>query len=614
MKKLNKKQKTMLIRMGISVALLAPALLIQNRVISLILYILSYLVIGYEIVIKSVKNIIRGDIFDENFLMTIATIGALVIKQYPEAVAVMLFYEIGEFFQEYAVEKSRKSISDLMEIRPEHANLITNEGIITVQPETVKAGDIIVVKPGERVPLDGIVIEGHSALDMSSLTGESLPADINPDDTVLSGSINTFGMLKLQVEKPYNQSTVAGILDLVENASSRKAKAERIITRFSRFYTPVVVICAVLLAIIPPLFFRQQLTDWIYRALVFLVVSCPCALVLSVPLSFFSALGSASKNGILVKGGNCLEALASTNSVIFDKTGTLTKGIFKVTAIHPEKLNSQQLLDIAATAESYSDHPISKSLKAEYAKQIENGRISEIKEIAGQGIKAVIDGRKVSVGNENLMEADGVEWHRCNLAGTIVHVAVDDEYMGHIVISDEIKKDAAQTVEELKSIGITDISMLTGDNKSAAYHIADKAGIENVAHSLLPHQKAEYVGNKPKDKGAVVFVGDGINDAPVLAKADIGISMGLSGSQAAIEASDVVIMDDKPSKVPLLIRLSKKTMRIAKQNMAFAISVKLIVLIAGAAGLASLWIAVFADVGVSFLAVLNAMRLLKKKV
>jgi Cd2+/Zn2+-exporting ATPase len=614
MKKLNKKQKTTLIRMGISVALLAPALLIQNRVISLILYILSYLVIGYEILIKSVKNIIRGDIFDENFLMTIATIGALVIKQYPEAVAVMLFYEIGEFFQEYAVEKSRSSISDLMEIRPEHANLITNEGIITVQPETVKAGDIIVVKPGERVPLDGIVIEGHSALDMSSLTGESLPADINPDDTVLSGSINTFGMLKLQVEKPYNQSTVAGILDLVENTSSRKAKTERIITRFSRFYTPVVVICAVLLAIIPPLLFRQQLTDWIYRALVFLVVSCPCALVLSVPLSFFSALGSASKNGILVKGGNCLEALASTNSVIFDKTGTLTKGIFKVTAIHPEKLNSQQLLDIAATAESYSDHPISKSLKAEYAKQIENGRISEIKEIAGQGIKAVIDGRKVSVGNEKLMEADGVEWHRCNLAGTIVHVAVDDEYMGHIVISDEIKKDAARTVEELKSIGITDISMLTGDNKSAAYHIADKAGIENVAHSLLPHQKAEYVGNKPKDKGAVVFVGDGINDAPVLAKADIGISMGLSGSQAAIEASDVVIMDDKPSKVPLLIRLSKKTMRIAKQNMAFAISVKLIVLIAGAAGLASLWIAVFADVGVSFLAVLNAMRLLKKKV
>ncbi len=614
MKKLNKKQKTTLIRMGISVALLAPALLIQNRVISLILYILSYLVIGYEIVIKSVKNIIRGDIFDENFLMTIATIGALVIKQYPEAVAVMLFYEIGEFFQEYAVEKSRSSISDLMEIRPEHANLITNEGIITVQPETVKAGDIIVVKPGERVPLDGIVIEGHSALDMSSLTGESLPADINPDDTVLSGSINTFGMLKLQVEKPYNQSTVAGILDLVENASSRKAKTERIITRFSRFYTPVVVICAVLLAIIPPLLFRQRLTDWIYRALVFLVVSCPCALVLSVPLSFFSALGSASKNGILVKGGNCLEALASTNSVIFDKTGTLTKGIFKVTAIHPEKLNSQQLLDIAATAESYSDHPISKSLKAEYAKQIENGRISEIKEIAGQGIKAVIDGRKVSVGNEKLMEADGVEWHRCNLAGTIVHVAVDDEYMGHIVISDEIKKDAARTVEELKSIGITDISMLTGDNRSSAYHIADKAGIENVAHSLLPHQKAEYVGNKSKDKGAVVFVGDGINDAPVLAKADIGISMGLSGSQAAIEASDVVIMDDKPSKVPLLIRLSKKTMRIAKQNMAFAISVKLIVLIAGAAGLASLWIAVFADVGVSFLAVLNAMRLLKKKV
>ena len=454
MKKLNKKQKTTLIRMGISVALLAPALLIQNRVISLILYILSYLVIGYEILIKSVKNIIRGDIFDENFLMTIATIGALVIKQYPEAVAVMLFYEIGEFFQEYAVEKSRKSISDLMEIRPEHANLITNEGIITVQPETVKAGDIIVVKPGERVPLDGIVIEGHSALDMSSLTGESLPADINPDDTVLSGSINTFGMLKLQVEKPYNQSTVAGILDLVENASSRKAKTERIITRFSRFYTPVVVICAVLLAIIPPLLFRQRLTDWIYRALVFLVVSCPCALVLSVPLSFFSALGSASKNGILVKGGNCLEALASTNSVIFDKTGTLTKGIFKVTAIHPEKLNSQQLLDIAATAESYSDHPISKSLKAEYAKQIENGRISEIKEIAGQGIKAVIDGRKVSVGNENLMEADGVEWHRCNLAGTIVHVAVDDEYMGHIVISDEIKKDAPQTVNRLKSWGL----------------------------------------------------------------------------------------------------------------------------------------------------------------
>ena len=617
MNRLNKKQIITLVRIGISAALLISALLLKNETFRIGLYIASYLVIGYEVLIKSLKNIMHGDVFDENFLMSIATIGAFAIKEYPEAVAVMLFYETGEFFQEYAVEKSRRSITDLMDIRPDYANLLTDDKTITVKPETVRTGDMIIIKPGERVPLDGIVTKGKSALDMSSLTGESLPVDVKPDDTVLSGSINISGMLMLQVERPYNESTVARILELVENTSSKKAKTERIITRFSRFYTPIVVIFAMLLAVIPPLILGYPWRDWIYRALVFLVVSCPCALVLSVPLSFFCALGSASKNGILVKGGNYLEALAKTQAVVFDKTGTLTKGIFKVTAIHPEKLSSHDLLEIAAVAESYSDHPISKSLKEEYMEQIEKSRISEIKEIAGHGIKAVIDGKRVSVGNEKLMEMDAVKWHQCDLAGTIVHVAVDDEYMGHIIISDEIKKDAAQSVYNLKDIGITDITMLTGDSKSAAHHIAMQAGINDVAYSLLPHEKAEYVLKKLesiKGKGKLVFVGDGINDAPVLAGADIGVSMGLLGSQSAIEASDVVIMDDLPSKVPLLIRLSRKTLRIAKQNMAFAISIKLIVLTAGALGIASLWIAVFADVGVSVLAVLNAIRLLKKKV
>ncbi|MFA5341155.1 MAG: heavy metal translocating P-type ATPase [Clostridia bacterium] len=617
MSRLNKKQKKTIFRIAVSTALLVSALLIRNDVINLGFFIASYLVIGYEVLIKSFKNILHGEVFDENFLMSIATLGAFAIREYPEAVAVMLFYETGEFFQEYAVEKSRKSITDLMDIKPDHANLIIGNEIKTVDPESVKIGDIIIIKPGERVPLDGVVIEGESALDMSSLTGESMPFDVKINDTVLSGSINTYGLLKLHVEKPYSESTVSKILELIENNSSKKAKTERIITRFSRFYTPVVVISALILAIVPPLLLGYPWQDWIYRALVFLVVSCPCALVLSVPLSFFCALGSASKNGILVKGGNYLEALAKTQAVVFDKTGTLTKGIFKVTAVHPKKMSTSELLEVAAIAESYSDHPISKSLKEEYMEQIEKSRISEIKEIAGHGIKAVIDGKKVSVGNEKLMDMDSVEWHQCDLAGTIVHVAVENEYMGHIIISDEIKKDAAQSVNELKRIGITDISMLTGDSKTAAYDIAKQAGIEDIAYSLLPHEKAEYVQRRlksVKDNGKLVFVGDGINDAPVLAGADIGISMGLLGSQSAIEASDVVIMDDLPSKVPLLIRLSKKTMRIAKQNMAFAISVKLIVLVAGALGMASLWIAVFADVGVSVLAVLNAMRLLKKKI
>ncbi|OQB51319.1 MAG: Cadmium, zinc and cobalt-transporting ATPase [Firmicutes bacterium ADurb.Bin146] len=615
--RLNKKQKITIFRITISSVLLVTALLLSDEIARIIFYIASYLVIGYEVLLKSFRNILHGDVFDENFLMSIATIGAFAIKEYPEAVAVMLFYETGEFFQEYAVEKSRKSITDLMDIRPDHANVVSEDGITLVNPEKVKVGDIILVKPGERVPLDGIVIEGESALDMSSLTGESLPVDIKLSDTVLSGSINIYGMFKLQVEKPYEESTVAKILELVENTSSKKAKTERIITRFSRFYTPIVVISAVILAVVPPLVLGYSWKDWIYRALVFLVVSCPCALVLSVPLSFFSALGAASKNGILVKGGSYLEALAKTKAVIFDKTGTLTKGIFKVTAIHPERLSSYELLEIAAAAESYSDHPISKSLQQEYMEQIEKSRISEIREIAGHGIKAVIDGRRVSVGNEKLMEMDSVKWNHCDLEGTIVHVAVEDEYMGHIIISDEIKKDASKSVKELEKIGITDISMLTGDSKSAAYHIASQAGIKKVAYSLLPHEKTDYVLKKldsMKDKEKLVFVGDGINDAPVLAGADIGVSMGLLGSQSAIEASDAVIMDDLPSKVPLLIRLSKKTMRIAKQNMAFAISVKLIVLIAGAAGLASLWSAVFADVGVSLIAVLNAIRLLRKNI
>lgn len=615
--KLNRTQRVTVIRIALSVLLLLTALLIKNDITKLIFFILSYLVIGYEVLIKSAKNIIRGQVFDENFLMSIATIGAFVIREYPEAVAVMLFYEVGEFFQAYAVERSRKSITDLMKIKPDYANIERSGKLEQISPESIKQNDVIVVKPGERVPLDGVVIEGVSVLDMSSLTGESIPVDIGINDTILSGSININGLIKVRVEKAYKESTVSKILDLMENSQSKKAKTERLITRFSRYYTPIVVISALLLALIPPLLFNQSWQQWLYRALVFLVVSCPCALVLSVPLSFFSALGAASKNGMLIKGGSYLEVLAKTDTVVFDKTGTLTKGIFKVTAIHPEQVSSSRLLEIATIAESYSDHPISKSLKAEYENPIDTNRIGHIEEIPGHGIKAVIDGKNVAVGNDKLMEKENIEWHLCSLAGTIVHVAVDDKYMGHIVISDEIKKDAKEIINQLTEMGIQNISMLTGDSAASAKHIADQAGIKEYSYSLLPHQKAEYVDdlkNKMSNGKKLIFVGDGINDAPVLAMADAGISMGLLGSQAAIEASDVVIMDDMPTKIPKLIRLARKTMTTAKQNMVFAISIKLIVLIAGALGLASLWMAVFADVGVSVLAVLNAMRLLKKKI
>jgi len=615
--KLNRTQRVTVIKIALSVVLLLTALLIRNDTTKLIFFILSYLVIGYEVLIKSAKNIIRGQVFDENFLMSIATIGAFVIREYPEAVAVMLFYEVGEFFQAYAVERSRKSITDLMKIKPDYANIERNGKLEQLSPEIIKQNDVIVVKPGERVPLDGVVIEGVSVLDMSSLTGESIPVDIGINDTILSGSININGLIKVRVEKAYKESTVSKILDLMENSQSKKAKTERLITRFSRYYTPIVVISALLLALIPPLFFNQSWQPWLYRALVFLVVSCPCALVLSVPLSFFSALGAASKNGMLIKGGSYLEVLAKTDTVVFDKTGTLTKGIFKVTAIHPEQMSSSRLLEIATIAESYSDHPISKSLKAEYENPVDTNRISHIEEIPGHGIKAVIDGKNVAVGNDKLMEKENIQWHLCSLAGTIVHVAIDKQYMGHIVISDEIKKDAKETVSQLTHMGIRNISMLTGDSAASAKHIADQAGIKEYSYSLLPHQKAEYVDDLKKkisDSKKLIFVGDGINDAPVLAMADVGLSMGLLGSQAAIEASDVVIMDDMPTKIPKLIRLSRKTMTTAKQNMVFAISIKLIVLIAGALGLASLWMAVFADVGVSVLAVLNAMRLLKKEI
>ena len=615
--KLNRTQRVTVIKIALSVVLLLTALLIRNDTTKLIFFILSYLVIGYEVLIKSAKNIIRGQVFDENFLMSIATIGAFVIREYPEAVAVMLFYEVGEFFQAYAVERSRKSITDLMKIKPDYANIERNGKLEQLSPEIIKQNDVIVVKPGERVPLDGVVIEGVSVLDMSSLTGESIPVDIGINDTILSGSININGLIKVRVEKAYKESTVSKILDLMENSQSKKAKTERLITRFSRYYTPIVVISALLLALIPPLLFNQSWQQWLYRALVFLVVSCPCALVLSVPLSFFSALGAASKNGMLIKGGSYLEVLAKTDTVVFDKTGTLTKGIFKVTAIHPEQVSSSRLLEIATIAESYSDHPISKSLKAEYGNPIDTNRIGHIEEIPGHGIKAVIDGKNVAVGNDKLMEKESIQWHLCSLAGTIVHVAIDKQYMGHIVISDEIKKDAKETVSQLTHMGIRNISMLTGDSAASAKHIADQAGIKEYSYSLLPHQKAEYVDdlkNKMSNGKKLIFVGDGINDAPVLAMADVGLSMGLLGSQAAIEASDVVIMDDMPTKIPKLIRLSRKTMTTAKQNMVFAISIKLIVLIAGALGLASLWMAVFADVGVSVLAVLNAMRLLKKEI
>ena len=611
---MTKKQKKMLVRIFISAVLfLAVVLMPLNGIERIAAFIVPYLVLGWDVLWKAIRNIAHGQIFDENFLMALATVGAFGTGEFPEAVAVMLFYQVGEWFQGYAVGRSRQSIAKLMDIRPDYANIEQNGKLVEVDPEEVSIGQTIVIKAGERIPLDGIVLEGKSTVDTAALTGESLPRDVAPGDDVISGCINQNGLLRVRVTKEFGESTVAKILDLVENASAKKAKAENFITKFARYYTPCVVIGAVLLALVPPLIVGGW-TMWIQRALIFLVISCPCALVISVPLSFFGGIGGASKCGILVKGGNYLEVLAKTQTVVFDKTGTLTKGVFNVTAIHPEQCSEAELLEMAAYAESYSDHPISRSLKEAYAEEIDALRVSQVEEISGRGVHATIDGKRVCVGNDKLMENIGVSWHPCHRVGTTVHVAIDGVYAGHIVISDEIKQDAAKAIRQLKAEGVEKTVMLTGDAKAVGESVAKELGLDEVYTQLLPADKVEKVEqllNHRQGNGKLAFVGDGINDAPVLSRADLGIAMGAMGSDAAIEAADVVLMDDQPSKIATAIRIAKKTLGIVKQNIVFALAIKGLFLIMGAFGVANMWEAVFADVGVAIIAILNAMRALK---
>ena len=581
----------------------------------LVLYLIPYLIIGWDVLWRAVRNIAHGQVFDENFLMALATVGALAIGEYPEAVFVMLFYQVGELFQSYAVDQSRKSITALMDIRPDYANMEGPDGQLEqVDPEDVAVGDTIVIKAGERIPLDGVVLEGSSTVDTAALTGESLPRQVESGDDVISGCVNLSGLLKVRVTKAFEESTVAKILDLVENSASKKAKAENFITKFARYYTPIVVLAAVALAFLPPLFTSIQWVDSIQRALNFLVVSCPCALVISVPLSFFGGIGGASKDGILVKGGNYLEVLARTEIVVFDKTGTLTRGVFNVTAIHPDHCDQGQLLELAALAECWSDHPISRSLKEAYGREMDSSRVSNVEEVAGRGVKAVVDGHTICAGNDKLMEDIGVSWHPCHRVGTTVHVASDGVYLGHIVISDEVKPDAKEAVAALKAAGVRKTVMLTGDAQAVGEDVASRLGLDEVHTQLLPADKVERVEKLLKEvspKGALAFVGDGINDAPVLSRADIGIAMGGLGSDAAIEAADIVLMDDKPSKITHAIRIARRTLSIVRQNIVFALAVKLLVLLLSAVGLVSMWAAVFADVGVSVIAILNAMRALK---
>ena len=579
-----------------------------------VLYLVPYLLIGWDVLWKAVRNIAHGQVFDENFLMAIATVGAFATGEYAEAVFVMLFYQVGELFQSYAVGKSRQSIASLMDIRPDYANVEQDGELVQVDPDEVEVGDTIVIKAGERVPLDGVILEGRSTLDTAALTGESLPREVEAGDDVISGCVNLSGLLKVRVTKAFEESTVAKILDLVENATSKKAKAENFITRFARYYTPSVVVAAVLLAVLPPLLGGGDWGKWFHQALVFLVISCPCALVISVPLSFFGGIGGASRAGILVKGGNYLEVLADTQIVVFDKTGTLTKGVFNVTAIHPDQCDEDRLLELAALAESYSDHPISRSLKEAYGKDIDNSRVTDVEEIAGHGVRAKVDGVEVCVGNDKLMESIGVAWHPCHRVGTTVHVESQGVYLGHIVISDEVKEDAAQAIANLKAIGVRKTVMLTGDAQAVGEDVAQRLGLDEVHAQLLPADKVDRVETLLQEKtgkGKLAFVGDGINDAPVLSRADLGIAMGGLGSDAAIEAADVVLMDDKPSKIAVAIRVARKTLRIVRQNIVFALGVKLLVLALGAVGLANMWEAVFADVGVSVIAILNAMRALR---
>lgn len=616
---MTRKQKKMAVRIGISALLLVAAVLVPYEgVWRFVLFLPAYFVIGWDVLWKAIRNIAHGQVFDENFLMALATVGAFCTGffgegEYPEAVFVMLFYQVGELFQSYAVGKSRKSISALMDIRPDYANVEREGKLVQVDPEEVAVGDTITVKAGEKVPLDGVVLEGTSLVNTSALTGESVPRQVRPGDDVISGCVNQNGLLRVQVTKAFEESTVAKILDLVENASAKKARAENFITRFARYYTPVVVICAAVLAIVPPLFVGGW-AGWIEKALIFLVVSCPCALVISVPLSFFGGIGGASRQGILVKGGNYLEILANTELVVFDKTGTLTKGVFNVTAIHPEEYSESGLLEMAALAESYSDHPISKSLKEAYGKELDTSRVGQVEELSGRGVRAQVDGRTVCAGNDTFMDEIGVKWHPCHHVGTTVHVAVDGQYIGHLVISDEVKPDAKEAIAALKAQGVTKTVMLTGDAKAVGEQVARDLGLDEVHTQLLPGDKvakAEALLQEKSRKGKLAFVGDGINDAPVLSRADIGIAMGALGSDAAIEAADIVLMDDKPSKIAKAMEISKRTLRIVRQNIVFALGVKLLVLALTPFGLSNMWEAVFADVGVTVIAILNASRALQ---
>ena len=616
---MTRKQKKMLVRIAVSAVLLIAAVLVPYQGLwRFALFLPAYFVIGWDVLWRAVRNIAHGQVFDENFLMALATVGAFCTGffgqgEYPEAVFVMLFYQVGELFQSYAVGKSRKSIASLMDIRPDYANVERDGKLLQVDPEEVAVGDTITVKAGEKIPLDGLVLEGSSLVNTSALTGESVPRQVRPGDSVISGCVNQNGLLRVQVTKAFGESTVQKILDLVENASSKKAKAENFITKFARYYTPVVVFCALALAVVPPLFVGNW-TGWVQKALIFLVVSCPCALVISVPLSFFGGIGGASRQGILVKGGNYLEVLADTELVVFDKTGTLTKGVFQVTAIHPEGVSQQELLELAALAESYSDHPISRSLREAWGKALDTARVGQVEELSGRGVRAQVDGKEVWAGNGKLMEEIGLAYRPSGQVGTVVHVAAEGRYLGYILIADEVKPDAKEAIAALKAQGVKKTVLLTGDAKDVGEAVAQELGLDEAYTQLLPGDKVERVEallQETSPKGKLAFVGDGINDAPVLSRADIGIAMGALGSDAAIEAADLVLMDDKPSKIAKAMEISKRTLRIVRQNIVFALAVKLLVLMLTPFGLANLWEAVFADVGVMVLAILNASRALQ---
>ncbi len=614
---MSKRQKKTLLRILISaVLLILAALLPLDGWARAAVFLVPYAVIGWDVLWAALRNIAHGQVFDEHFLMAIATVGAFATGEYPEAVFVMLFYQVGELFQSYAVGKSRRNISALMDIRPDCASLERDGTVVEVDPEEVSVGDVIVVRPGEKIPLDGTVLEGVSSLDTAALTGESLPRDVAAGDDVISGCVNQSGLLRVRVTKPYGESTVAKILDLVENAGSRKAKAERFITKFARYYTPAVVVGAVLLAILPPLLGGGSWEKWFHQALVFLVVSCPCALVISVPLSFFGGIGGASRAGILVKGGSYLEVLAKTEVVVFDKTGTLTRGVFRVTSVHPQGCSEAELLELAALAESWSDHPISHSIREAWGKDLDLSRVTDAREQSGRGVEVKVDGKTVCAGNDKLMNERGVSFLPAQEAGTVVHLSQEGEYRGCIIISDEVKPDAAQAISDLKAQGVRKTVMLTGDARAVGEAVAARLGLDEVHTQLLPADKVERVEallKQTSPNGALAFVGDGINDAPVLSRADVGIAMGALGSDAAIEAADVVLMDDKPSKLAAAIAIARRTLGIVRQNIVFALGVKAVVLVLGAVGIATMWLAVFADVGVSVIAILNAMRALKSR-